>query len=62
MIIFAYIWIIMMILMVVFLVVAGIVEKNFDETHPVKKWWRRNVIGFYPEDSKYKEQEDDNQE
>ena len=51
-----------MILMVVFLVVAGIVEKNFDETHPVKKWWRRNVIGFYPEDSNYKEQEDDNQE
>ncbi len=51
-----------MILMVVFLVVAGIVEKNFDETHPVKQWWRRNVIGFYPEDSNYKEQEDDNQE
>jgi hypothetical protein len=62
MIIFAYIWIIMMILMVVFLVVADVVEKNFDETHPVKQWWRRNVIGAYPEDSNYKEQEDDNQE
>jgi hypothetical protein len=52
----------MIILTALFLVIAGIVEKNFDETHPVKKWWRRNVIGFYPEDSKYKEQEDDNQE
>jgi hypothetical protein len=62
MIIFAYIWIIMMILMVVFLVVAGIVEKNFGETHPIKQWWRTNVIGAYPEDSNYKEQEDDNQE
>jgi hypothetical protein len=62
MIIFAYVWVGMIILTAVFLVIAGIVEKNFDETHPVKKWWRRNVIGFYPEDSKYKEQEDDNQE
>ena len=62
MIIFAYIWIIMMILMVVFLVVAGIVEKNFDETHPVKQWWRRNVIAPDPEDSKYKQQVDDIQE
>jgi hypothetical protein len=52
----------MMILMTVFVVIAGIVEKNFDETHPVKQWWRINVIGAYPEDSKYKEQEDDNQE
>jgi hypothetical protein len=62
MIIFAYIWIVMMILMTVFVVIAGIVEKNFDETHPVKQWWRRNVIGVYPEDLKYKEQEDDNQQ
>jgi hypothetical protein len=52
----------MMILMVVFLVVAGIVEKNFGETHPIKQWWRRNVIGAYPEDFKYKQQVDDNQE
>lgn len=51
-----------MILMTVFVVIAIIVEKNFDETHPVKQWWRRNVIGAYPEDLKYKEQEDDNQE
>ncbi len=51
-----------MILMTVFLVIAIIVEKNFDETHPVKQWWRRNVIGAYPEDSNYKELKDDNQE
>ena len=62
MIIFAYVWVGMIILTALFLVIAGIVEKNFDETHPVKQWWRRNVIGFYPEDSNYKEQEDDNQE
>ena len=62
MIILAYVWIAMMILMTVFLVIAIIVEKNFDETHPIKLWWRRNVIGAYPEDSNYKEQEDDNQE
>ena len=62
MIIFAYVWVGMIILTALFLVIAGIVEKNFDETHPVKKWWRRNVIGFYPEDSKYKQQVDDIQE
>jgi hypothetical protein len=36
----------------VFLLSAAIIEKNFDESHPVKKWWRRNVIGIYPEDVK----------
>jgi hypothetical protein len=44
----------------VFLLFAAIIEKNFDESHPVKKWWRRNVIGIYPED--VKNQNDDIQE
>ncbi len=50
MIIFAYIWLVMLFLTVLFIVVAAIVEKNFDEEHPVKKWWRRNVIGVAPND------------
>jgi hypothetical protein len=32
-----------------FIVVAIVIEKNFDECHPVKKWWRRNVIAWDPE-------------
>jgi hypothetical protein len=62
MIILAYIWILFLTLTTLFIFVAIIVEKNFDETHPVKKWWRRNVIGIDPEDLKYKQQVDDNQE
>ncbi len=49
MIILAYIWFAFLIFSALFMVVAGIVEKNFDECHPVKKWWRRNVIAWDPE-------------
>jgi hypothetical protein len=50
MIIFAYMWIIGLLLTTLFIVVAIIVEKNFDESHPIMKWWRRNVIGPDPQD------------
>ena len=45
-------WIIGLLLATLFIVVAIIVEKNFDESHPVMKWWRRNVIAFDPYDIK----------
>ena len=57
--IFAYIYLFFLALMGLFILAAGIIEKNFDESHPVKKWWRRNVIAPDPEDYKPK---DDNQE
>jgi hypothetical protein len=50
MIVLAYLLIFFLILTTVFLIVAIIVEKNFDESHPVKKWWRENVIGIAPDD------------
>lgn len=50
MIIFAYIWIGLLILSVLFFVVAGVVEKNISEEHPFKKWWRKHVIGIAPND------------
>ena len=62
MIIIAYLWIISIVFMATFLVVGMIVEKNFDESHPVKKWWRRNIIDNDPEDAKYKSLQDDIQE
>lgn len=55
--IFAYIYFFLLGFTVLFILVAGIIEKNFDESHPIKKWWRRNVIATDPEDLK-----DDNQE
>jgi hypothetical protein len=50
MIIFAYIWVFLMFFTVVFFIVAGVIEKNFDESHPVKKWWRKHVIAEAPKD------------
>ena len=62
MIIIAYLWIISIVFMETFIIVAMIVEKNFDESHPIKKWWRRNIIDNDPEDAKYKSLQDDIQE
>ena len=50
MIIFAYIWFSFLILTTLFMVVAGIIERNFEESHPVMKWWRRNVVAPDPHD------------
>lgn len=50
MIIFAYIFISLLVLSVLFFVVGIFVEKNFDESHPVKKWWRNNIVSPYPYD------------
>ena len=48
MIIIAYIWIMFLIITTLFIIVAVIIEKNFDETHPVKKWWRKHIIAPDP--------------
>jgi hypothetical protein len=50
MIIFAYIWVFLLICLVVFIIIAGVIEKNFDESHPIKKWWRKHVIAEAPKD------------
>ena len=50
MIILAYIWVICLFITALFIIVAGIIEKNFDESHPVKIWWRKNVVGILPND------------
>lgn len=50
MIIFAYIWVTLLIITILFFIVAGFIEKNFDESHPVKKWWRKHVVAEAPKD------------
>lgn len=50
MIILAYIWVACLFISALFVLVAGIIEKNYDESHPVKKWWRKHVIGIAPND------------
>ena len=55
MIIIAYLWVLSLVLMTGFMVTAMIVEKNFDESHPVKKSWRKHIIDTDPEEYKYPE-------
>jgi hypothetical protein len=50
MIILAYIWVSLLFLLVVFIIITAVIEKNFDENHPVKKWWRKHVIAEAPKD------------
>ena len=48
--ILAFVWLAFLFLSVLFILITGIVEKNFDEEHPVKKWWRKHVVGIAPKD------------
>lgn len=48
--IFGYIYLILLVVSTIFFVIGVIVERNFNESHPVKKWWRRNVIAPAPKD------------
>jgi hypothetical protein len=50
MIIIAYLFLALLILTSTFIIVSIIIEKNFKESHPVKKWWRKHVIAEYPND------------
>ena len=50
MIIISYLWILSLFFMTGFMVTDLIVEKNFDESHPIKKWWRKHIIDTDPYD------------
>jgi len=39
----------LLISLVLFFVLGGYIEKNFDESHRVKKWWRKHLVGLDPE-------------
>jgi len=30
-------------------VIGSIIERNLDECHKVKKWWRKHVVGWDPQ-------------
>lgn len=36
------------ILMVLLFTLGVIIERNLKESHPVKKWWRKHIIGLDP--------------
>lgn len=47
------------ILMVLLFTLGVIIERNLKESHPVKKWWRKHIIGL---DSNQRSSKDDNVE
>jgi hypothetical protein len=50
MIVFAYLYLFLLASTATFVIVAIIIEYNFDEEHPVKIWWRKHCIGIDPDD------------
>ena len=54
MIIIAYIWIFFLIFGSLFIIAAIVIDKNFNESHPVKKWWRANIIDRDPNEKRDK--------
>ena len=50
----AYAYIISLILFVLFVLVFYIFEKKIDGSKPIKKWWRKHVVGLDPEDEYWK--------
>ena len=54
MIIIAYMWIFFLIFGSLFIIGALLIEKNFEESHPVKKWWRANIIDWDPNEKRDK--------
>jgi hypothetical protein len=62
MIIIAYVWILCLVIFTLFILVACIIENNFEESHPVMKWWRKHIIAPDPEDAKYRQLQDDIEE
>jgi len=46
----AYLYLLCLLSVVTFIIVAIVIEKNLEESHPVKKWWRAHVIGIHPDD------------
>jgi len=50
MIVFVYLWVSMLVFSSLCFLFGIIVENNVPETHPFKKWWRRNIIDRHPEE------------
>lgn len=48
--ILGYIYFILLAVSALFFIVGVIIERNFEESHPVKKLWRKHVVAPAPKD------------
>ncbi len=44
-----YLYLISVAITFCFLICFYFIEKYFDESHPIMKWWRKHVVGLNPE-------------
>ena len=44
-----YIYLACVLFFTICLIMGVYVERKFDESHPIKKWWRKHIVGFDPE-------------
>jgi hypothetical protein len=48
------VWFFLFLTLVLGFIVGIIIEKSFEETHPIKKWWRKHLVAPDPEDNNWK--------
>jgi hypothetical protein len=50
MIIFAYIYLGLLVFSALFFIVGIVIEKNFSEDTKIMRWWRKHIVGIAPND------------
>ena len=50
----AWVWIGLLIIFTLLFILGIIIEQKIDESHPIKKWWRKHIIAPDPYDNDWK--------
>ena len=50
----AIVWLFLIVVVVFFYFVGGIIETKLNESHPIKKWWRKHIVAPDPYDNDWK--------
>ena len=48
------VWLCLLFLTCLGMVVGVIIERKFNESHPIKKWWRKHILAPDPDDNNWK--------
>lgn len=43
-------WIFCLLIFIVGVIAGALIENRLNENHPIKKWWRKHVLDYDPED------------
>ena len=48
------VWLCLLFLTCLGMVIGVIIERKVDESHPIKKWWRKHILAPDPDDNNWK--------